>query len=90
MQLFDVTELIIKIYKQLYRAVSGNNGSSSLSILWQKLPSADPLLHLLPDDVVQKQPENMEWHYTFICSPFESKLDRLYFYTQLIQGNLHL
>ncbi|KAG2045756.1 hypothetical protein BDR06DRAFT_977979 [Suillus hirtellus] len=81
MQLFDVTELVIKIYKQLYRAVSGNNGSSSLreflpltrlngrsfkiavAVLWQKLPSADPLLHLLPDDVVQKQPENTEWHY---------------------------
>lgn len=87
MQLFDVTELVIKIYKQLYReAVSGKNGSTSLreflpltrlngrsfkiavAVLWQKLPSADPLPHLLPDDVVQKQPENTEWHYVGLIS----------------------
>ncbi|KAG2029502.1 hypothetical protein BDR03DRAFT_987713 [Suillus americanus] len=51
----------------------------TLEVLWNKLPSADPLLHLLPEDIIERHLEkDGKWSYSYIGTRLPSDLEQFY------------
>ncbi|KAG2038737.1 hypothetical protein BDR03DRAFT_1009488, partial [Suillus americanus] len=51
----------------------------ALEVLWNELPSAEPLLHLLPEDVIERHLErDGKWSYSYIGTPLPSDLEQFY------------
>ncbi|KAG1863908.1 hypothetical protein F4604DRAFT_1929030 [Suillus subluteus] len=63
----------------------------AVPILWRELPSAQPLLHLLPSNVVVRSVDHhlssaTKWHYKLRRIPLMSDLDRLLMYIPHIRA----
>ncbi|KAG1855077.1 hypothetical protein C8R48DRAFT_776477 [Suillus tomentosus] len=58
----------------------------ALTVLWQELPSPAPLLHLMPEQVVERHLHpNGNWRYTFSWLPSPCQLDRVDLYAPRIR-----
>ncbi|KAG1766595.1 hypothetical protein EDD22DRAFT_950521 [Suillus occidentalis] len=90
-----VYEILLEIFKYVH--VNGNPSSFTallklnraysdiaLSVLWAGLNSLEPLLHLVPDHVIQRRSVDGGWRYTILDVPSTSDLHRFYLYSPLI------
>ncbi|KIK36126.1 hypothetical protein CY34DRAFT_16599 [Suillus luteus UH-Slu-Lm8-n1] len=97
--LFAIVNLVFKRalhannFTDLVNMASANKALFRLTIplLWRELPSAQPLLHLLPTNVVVRSvtydpSDRIVWHYRLRRIPFRSDLDRLHLYTTHIRA----
>ncbi|KAG2354383.1 hypothetical protein BDR07DRAFT_1494676 [Suillus spraguei] len=58
-----------------------------LQLLWKQLPSVEPLIYLLPNDLIQEHTNsNKTWELRFLRTPKLSDLERFHFYAQKVKA----
>ncbi|KAG2136429.1 hypothetical protein DEU56DRAFT_947113 [Suillus clintonianus] len=58
---------------------------ASIPTWWRKLPSAEPLLHLIPDHILHRQFNENHWSYSLYTELAPQHLTRLYLYARHIR-----
>ncbi|KAG1758050.1 hypothetical protein EDB19DRAFT_1901553 [Suillus lakei] len=90
-------ELVLEIFKYVYddsircsfpNLVQLNWAYSdlTLTVLWAELNSLEPLLHLMPEDVVERHSVDGQWRYTIHRAPSALQLEWFYIYAPLIRA----